>query len=147
MGAISPTFDYDIWVKRYPEFSNVDSDLAYLYWQEAGLYLNNDGGSPVATVERQDLLLGMLTAHIAQLNKHNEDGSTVSDLVGRISSGNEGSVSVDADMDYPPGSPQWYIQTKYGAAFWQATAVYRTFRYKRKIPRIFNPVFGGRPWW
>jgi hypothetical protein len=91
----------------------------------------------------------MLTAHIAWLNAPRDadgnpasTGSPASPIVGRINSASEGSVSVQADIgDATAGSPSqpWYMQTRYGAAYWAATAQYRTARY------VANPVFVPGP--
>lgn len=120
-GVVS--FDYATWVARYPEFVGVAEPLATLYFTEAGLYLNNTPTSVVCDLDRRALLLNMLTAHIAALN-----AADASSLVGRISSATEGSVSVSAEYNVP-GTAAWFAQTKYGAAFWQATVAKRAFRY------------------
>ena len=117
-------FDYTIWSARYPELAGeVDAPAASAYFDEAGLYLNNTAASLVADLTRRLTLLNMLTAHIAALNKPKS-----STLVGRISNASEGTVSVQAEYA-PPGTAAWFVQTKYGAAFWQATAYLRTMRY------------------
>jgi hypothetical protein len=92
------------------------------------------------------MLLNMLTAHIAMMNSGITASSVPnggsSQLVGRISDATQGSVSVSADMGTAGpagGSAPWYQQTKYGAAYWQATAGYRLGgRYKRGP----QPYFG-----
>lgn len=137
MGAVA-TFDPTVFDLggRYPEFSSIASGTVQGIWtNEATLYLRNDGGSPVIDAGQQQTLLNMITAHILALN-FGVNGAAPPDIVGRISSATEGSLSVGIDNDYPPGSSQWWQQTKYGAAFWSATSVYRRFRY-------FGP--GGRP--
>jgi len=141
MGAIAQ-FNHQVFVTRYPEFSSVDPDVLFLYWTEAELYHRNDGGGPVKSENSQQLLLNMLTAHVAQRNKL-ENGNTESDLVGRIDSASEGSVTVSAAFEVPAGCPQYFAQTKYGVDYWVATAPYRTFRYRRGPRRNFNPPFGG----
>ena len=130
-------FNYDMWVTRYPEFSAVPQPQAQAYFDEATLYWRNDGTSLCSATVTQSLLLNMLTAFVAQQYAQ-ADGSTdpggakPSDTpVGRISSATEGSVSVSLENLYPPGSVQFFQQNKYGASFWQATAVYRTMRYAR----------------
>jgi hypothetical protein len=70
----------------------------------------------------------MVTAHIAALNAP-IGGQPSSPLVGRINNATEGTISVQTQMDYPAGSAQWFVQTKYGAAYWAATAGFRTMRY------------------
>lgn len=140
MGAVA-TFDYAAWKARYPEFNTVSSSLAGQYFVEAGLYLNNTGAGPVADAPTQLMLLNMLVAHIAKLNAVIEN-TPASDLVGRINNASEGSVSVGAEADLPPGSPQWFAQTKYGFAFWQATARFRRMNYIPGPTRNQNPWFG-----
>ena len=140
-------FDYTAWVTRYPEFSSVNEALAQLYFNEAGLYCDNTVNSPVTDDSvgglRYTLLL-MLTSHICALNAA-INGQAASSLVGRISRAGEGSVSVETQNDHPPGSAQWFQQTKYGAAFWSATVQYRTMRYICGSRRMMDP-WGYRRW-
>lgn len=122
-------FSYSIWTIRYPELAkSVPVSLAQAYFDEATLYCDNSPTSIVIDEAKRLVLLNMLVAHIAALN------ATIncvepSPIVGRIASASEGSVSVQTQNDYPPGTPQWYQQTRYGSAFWAATAPYRAFRY------------------
>ena len=137
-------FSYSDWALRYAELAaSVIQPLAQLYFNEAGLYLNNTDGSIVSNVTERAALLNMLTAHIAALNA-GLNGQPPVPLVGRITNASEGSVSVATQNDYPPGSPQWYQQTKYGAAFWAATGKYRSMQYVPGPRRNFNPSVG--PW-
>lgn len=136
--GVSVSFNYNTWVTRYPEFASIDPSLIDDYFTEATIFHRNDGGGPVANSKQQLLLLNMVTGHICALNAP-QNGQPSPTLVGRISQASEGSVNVSADMDLPPGSAQWWNQTKYGAAYWVATAVFRTFRYKATWPRNFNP--------
>lgn len=139
MGAIA-SFDYNTWIQRYPEFLGVVNEaLATLYFTEATLYHANDGTSPVNDAGQQLLLLNMLTAHIAKLNS-GTSGDPPSDLVGRISTAGEGSVSVSTNLALP-GTAEWYAQTRYGFAYWQATLPYRTMTYKPGPRRYFGPVY------
>src|SRR5262249_32656248 len=100
----------------------------------------------------QAVLMNMVTAHIAALNSQSQGDSDpgapkdANSPVGRIASATEGSVSVSTE--YAPmanGSEAWFLQTRYGAAFWAATAVYRTARYARGFlqPGGLGPVPGG----
>ena len=127
------SLNYNNWIARYPEFAaTVPQNLALLYFNEAGLYCDNTTSSPVqddSVGGQRDQFLQMITAHIAALNAPNADGSPASPLVGRIASAGQGSVNVSTDNQYPPGSSQWFQQTKYGAAFWGASKRYRSFRY------------------
>jgi hypothetical protein len=145
MGVIV-NFDYNSWIARYPEFGPngaqpVSSTLAGLYFNEATLYSANNGSGPVRDATTQSMLLNMMTAHIAALNAPLANGQPASSLVGRISNATEGSVTLGIENQYPPGSPQWFQQTKYGAAWWAATAQYRTMRYT--VGPTVVPAFRG----
>jgi hypothetical protein len=147
MGGPAVAFNYETWVLRYPEFTGVPQPLAQEYFNEAGLYFANCGWT--GALPQAPTLLNMLTAHIAKLNAM-LNGLASPDTVGRVSSASEGSVSVQLDMgDATAGSPSqaWYMQTKYGAAYWAATAPFRTGFY---VPppwpgsRVPSAPFGGR---
>ena len=144
MGAIA-TFNFNLWQARYPEFITVSEPLANLYFAEAGLYLNNAGAGPVDDASIQLLLLNMITAHIAKLNAK-VNGVSSPDVVGRVTNAGEGSVSVTVEVDLAPGSAQWFAQTKYGFAFWQASARFRTANYLPAFPRRVNPWNLRRGW-
>jgi hypothetical protein len=134
-------FNYSEFFTRYPEFSeSVEFDLAQLYFEEAGIYLDPTDSSMIANQTKRKVCLYMLTAHIAAMNR---PGGT--DLVGRISSATEGSVTVQAEMAQP-GTGAWFMQTKYGAAYWQATSQYRTGFYIAPVGRNmdpYNPMSGS----
>lgn len=141
------TFDPAAWKARYPEFSAVADGTAQLYFNEATLYCHNRLG-PVPDIDQLTVLLNMMTAHVAALAGAGtgNSGSTANKPVGRLSGATEGSVSAQFDNQYPPGSAQYFQQTQYGAAYWAATAIYRTFRYRpgvRALPAIPGYPF---PW-
>ena len=143
MGVVV-TFDYNAWVARYPEFAppRVTPVTAAAYFNEATLYHRNDGGGPVSDIGTQQTLLNMLTAHIAELNAPDPEGAPASPLVGRIGSVSQGSVSTA--VAYNASDPeQWFAQTKYGAAYWAASAQFRTFLPVRGFARR---RFGLFPW-
>ncbi len=125
------TFEYSVWATRYPELAAyVAQPLAQMYFNEATLYLDNTAGSIVtdASVQgRRETMLNMITAHIAALNAP-LNGQASPNTVGRISGATQGSVSVQTDYQVP-GSAAWFAQTKYGAAYWQASQAYRTMNY------------------
>lgn len=145
MGA-SVTFDYQLWIHRYPEFKAVAECDAQAYFDEATLFHRNDGGGPVCDATQQLQLLNMLTAHIAKLYA-TVGGVAPSGLVGRITDATEGSVSASVDkFANMSQAAQWYLQTPYGFAYWRATAAYRTAHYRayrRPIPSG-APYGGGR---
>jgi hypothetical protein len=121
-------FDLAGFRARYPEFVTLTDPLLGAYFAESTIYLDNTDSSIVTDLVRRSLLLNMLTAHVAALNS-GVNGQPPAGIVGRVNTASEGSVSVSAEMGPPSGSSAWFLQTKYGAAFWQASANFRTFRY------------------
>ncbi len=130
-------FDYTTWVLRYPEFSSVGQPLAQMYWNEATLYCDNTPCSIVRDVVQRT----MLTAHICALNAA-LNNTPSSPLVGRINNATEGSVSVAMQLDVPQGTAQWFAQTKYGIAYWAATAQFRSMRYVPGPTLQFTNIYG-----
>lgn len=110
----------------------------------ATLYCSNKLG-PVPNVPLLTQLLYLLTAHVTALN-FNPDGTVkpFNSPVGRLASATEGSVTATFENEYPPGTPQWYQQTSFGAAYWAATANYRTMRYR--TPNRCGNGLTGVPW-
>lgn len=134
-------FDYDLWAARYPELApSVSRAMAAALFDEAGAYLDNTDVSIVADPVKRLRLLNMLVSHLAVLNVA-VNGQAPSGLVGRITNASEGSVSVATDIGTMTNASAWFMQTRYGMSFWQATASLRTMRY---IPGR-QPVF-DRPW-
>ncbi len=141
-GAIA-TFDYAQWLLLYPELSNVTEAQAGMCFGLGTLFLRNDGTGRVTDNSTQLSLLNMLTAHIAFIGYGDNASGGASGLVGRISSATEGSVSASAEMAAQPGSAAWFLQTKYGAMYWQAVAAFRTFAY-RVGPGMYNGLGVGQ---
>lgn len=124
-------FDPTGFLNRYPEFVSIPTAALQACFNEATIYLNNTDASMVTDGSPGGLramLLNMIVAHIVALNM-GVNGQAAAALVGRIDQASEGSVSVHADMGPVTNSQAWWMQTKYGAAYWQATAGYRTMRY------------------
>jgi hypothetical protein len=153
MGAIA-TFDPAAFRARYGEFANCTDPQLQGCFDDATLYLANDGSGPVETSQKQLSLLNMLTAHIAWLTLPRDPSGQPAatgvppnaSTVGRIESAGEGSVNVGLDMgDATAGSPSqaWYMQTQYGASYWAATAPYRTARYAANPTFVPTAVFPG----
>lgn len=116
---------------RYPEFVAVSDAYLGACFNESGLYLSNADCSPIQDLTRREMLLWMLTAHIAYLSGALKPGgvATGPNPVGRTSSATEGSVSVSLEYG-APGTAAWFSQSAYGASFWQATLSLRSFRYR-----------------
>lgn len=129
-------FNPTMFLARYPEFSAIPTDTLQTYFYEAQLYLNNTSCSIVQNVFIRLVLLNMLTAHIAFIG-----GALTADQqprpVGRVSEASEGTVSAAFEGVTPtPGTGEWFQQSQYGAAFWQATTQYRSARYTPQPTRV-----------
>lgn len=148
------TFDVAAWKTRYPEFVDVPDPFARACFEDANLYCANSATNPAYGDGTLKALLWMLTAHLVYMGAPagtiagGAAGSS-SGLVGAIASASEGSVSVSANAgDLNAGGPSqaWYMQTKYGAAYWAATAGYRTARYaplRTAVPGTGWPLWRG----
>ena len=150
MGA-QVAYNYATWIANYPEFAACSSAQGQAWFNRAGLFWANDGSGLESNPTIQEQLMYMLTSHLAWLNAPRDPngnpaatGQPAPAVVGRISSASEGSVSVSTEWA-GSGSPSaaWFIQTKYGAMYWQATAGYRTFRYAAQPTIVPTGAFPG----
>jgi DNA-binding transcriptional regulator YdaS (Cro superfamily) len=143
--GVAITYTYPQWIAAYPQFSQTVSQGPFetTVYPLAQTYCGNDGSGPVSDATLQAMLMGLMCAHIAQLFFGNCT-SPAPQIVGRINSATEGSVSVSSEMPMPTNATQaWLYQTQFGAAFWAATSPYRRMIYRAPMPRNFNPRFGG----
>ena len=140
-----------LFTARYPEFLaayNANPALFASLFTEAGLYLNNTACSVVKDVNLRTTLLNMIVAHIAFLSGVlTADGQPKP--VGRVSAASQGSVN--ATFEYSsavPGTGEWFAQSQYGVAFWQATTCYRAARYFPQPTTVEGFTGGplGRQW-
>jgi Protein of unknown function (DUF4054) len=145
MGVVVP-FNYQAWIASYPELTYVDDKQAMSYFGIAGSLHRNDGGGPVDDPVQQLALLNMVTAHLAKLYAPNADGTPNTAGVGRVSDATQGSVSVSLDYGTVSSSQAFWLQTKYGALYWQATSAFRTMRYM-PYRRSFSPFPWRRRWY
>lgn len=129
---VAVVFDSAKFKARYPEFSAISDGYLDLCFESAALYLSNSDNSPVQDLKRRELLLFMLTAHVAATGGALSGGGA--QAVGRVSSATEGSVSVSTEMPIQ-NSAAYFAQTQYGVAFWQATSNLRGFRYRARSTR------------
>ena len=134
MGGVV-TFDPAVFKGLYPEFATVTDGTLTGYFNRACLYLNNTVCSPVADLGIRSTLLDLVTAHIAAMSGSGVNGQGAPGMVGRLDQVGEGTVNAHTSYSTTvPGSMAWYIQTTYGAQYWEATAAYRTFRYRPGPP-------------
>lgn len=128
------SFDYGLWVARYPEFKAVGAPTAAAYFAEAGLYWRNDGTSPNASTATQTLFLNMITAHVAAIYAQAQGSAQPgapqdpNTPVGRVTQAAVGSVNVSVDTGLVPSTSElqaYFSQTKYGLSFLSASVGYR----------------------
>lgn len=125
-------FDVAAFKVAYAQFAAVGNAVLTLYFDLATLIVKNTCGARVADGTQRERLLNLLVAHIAALQPVSPAGGAGSGatLVGRVASASEGTVSVSAEYASSVSSSMaWFIQTQYGALFWQLTSPYRSFTY------------------
>lgn len=151
MGVV--TFDIKTFRELYPEFAAASETLLEaLFNQASTLYLNNTDESVVQDLKEREQLFFLLVAHLCALRGFGsgQNGGQGGGLVGRITSASEGSVSVSVDNSGSNDQSWWFLQTPYGASYWQATAPYRTMQYhpgaspSRYPGHYYRPVRRGR---
>lgn len=142
MGA-SITFNYATWIPAYPQFINTPQPTIELVVVPlAQVQCRTDGGSPVRDQATLTVLFGLMVAHVTQLMF----GSTIAPLtgvVGRVSQATQGSVSVSAEYNNPNPAAAWFLQTPYGAVYYQAISgftlgVYAPRQVPIRRPLIYN---------
>lgn len=114
-----------------------------MYFALATLILDNSCASVVTDGVMRERLLNLLVAHIATLQP-TAAGSSIP--VGRVSGATEGTVAVQLQYaTIVSQSMAFFIQTQYGALFWQLTSPWRSFRYVAPV-RPCGPAgrFAGR---
>lgn len=123
----------------YPEFATVADAALTVNFGLAQLILNNTCRSIIPDAVTRETFLNVLVAHITAL-RNGVNGQPAPGIVGRVDSATEGSVSVSADFPSTPDA-SWFIQTQYGALFWQITVSFRTAHYIAP-----QRVCGPGPW-
>lgn len=115
-------FDYQDWAAAYPEFSNVtETQITMRILPLARQVIAGFIGC-VTDPQEQINFLWLMVAHLCQLN-FGTAASPATGLVGRVASATEGSVSVQLDFQATQNQA-WYVQTSYGALFWQLARPY-----------------------
>lgn len=122
-------FDVAEFRALYPSIVATDQQLED-YFAMAETFLDNTRCSVVKDLAARKRMLYLLVAHIATITGMAEKGNPV---VGRISSATEGSVSVSLDYGTMGNNERWYLQTPWGAMYWQLTKKYRSAVYRLGI--------------
>jgi hypothetical protein len=138
-------FDPDEFKTLYPEFAAVADGRLDFFFLQACIYFDNTDACPVQDIGIRTALLNMLTAHIGSLSGALNPGGTPNP-VGRGKQAQEGSVQGEFEF-LATNAAQWFNQTQYGAAFWQATINLRSMRYIG-APCYYGFGFNGfwNPW-
>jgi hypothetical protein len=137
-------------VALWPAFTGLTSAQQQNAFNQAILLLDNSCGSVVQDANARLTLLYLLTCHVLALTVGTNDGqgniSPPTGIVGRIDSGTQGTVSVSAGgySSEVTQSEAYFIQTTWGAEFWQATMGYRTMLYFP--PPLVGPNSPGLSW-
>ncbi len=136
-------FDVAEFRSFYPNIKATDAQLE-MFFYEAEIMLNNTEKSCIKDLKKRKVLLYLIVAHLATLQGQIDAGNA---LVGRVSSASEGSVSVSSDYGSMGNSERWWLQSPYGAKYWQLTMPYRSALYI--VTNVPMPVdrtgwFGGR---
>lgn len=142
-------FDYAQFSSLFPELigtGGVTEPIATALFLPAGYLLDNTDCSPVQDVAARLVYLDYVVAHLASLAGYplapGATGPTPSGVIGRISSATEGSVSVSSQWGAAMSdSEAFWLQSQYGAIFWNMTRWLRTARYIAPPPRYFGPAF------
>jgi hypothetical protein len=149
------TFNWMTFRTWFPEFSCMTEAQGQAYFDMAGLYCANSQQNPIFCFGILPQVLMLVTAHVAWLFAPRDDngnpaaqGTPAPPIVGRINSATQGSVSFGATLDGGAGSPSqdFFTQTRYGYAAWQAMAAGRTARYIANPTTVGSVVFPAAPW-
>ena len=122
-------FDIEEFRELYPAIEASDDQLI-AYFGVAETFLNNTKCSVVKNLDARKKMLYLLTAHIAAITQQAESGNPT---VGRIASATEGTVSIGLDYGTMGNNERWYLQTPWGAMYWQLTKKYRSAVYRLGI--------------
>lgn len=110
----------------YPSIKATDEQLV-MFFSIAEGFLDNSECSVVKDLEQRKYMLYLLVAHMAALNQQTEAGNAV---VGRLATATEGTISISLDYGTMGNNERWYLQTPYGAMYWQLTKRYRSMLYR-----------------
>ena len=123
-------FDPAAFAQAFPEFTSVPQARTTMLFNLAeSTILDNTDNSPVMSLDLRTNLFYLLVAHLLLVFG---SAPTTPDNTppGRLSSATEGTITTAFEYLMPPGSAMapWFLQTKYGAMYWTATAPYRSAR-------------------
>lgn len=143
-GAV--VFNYGAWAARYPNLTaGTTPDAVADQFLIAGLsYFNNSAGSPEPDPAKRQIILFLITAHLVMLTQKT-GGADRTQMVGRVSSASQGSVSVSMDAAGAPSAAWWWSQTQYGAMAYSILRKYALTLYVPGPRPTFDVPGNARP--
>ena len=142
--AVIPYDDADF-KALFPEFAQCTPQQGQAWFAQASMMCANAASNPLVregggSYWMLQQALYLLTAHIGYLaaprdangNPTGQQGAgSPPQIVGRVTSASQGSVSVSSEMQASSGgySQAYFMQTQYGARYWEMTKSIRTFQY------------------
>lgn len=125
------TFDYARWAAHFPEMAEFTPEArAEAFFDMAqNLYLNNSAASIVRDLKNRAWLYDLLVAHLAWLSRPEAEGGAGPGSVGPVTEARQGSIAVRYDLQGQPPSATWFMQSQFGAAYWQAISAWRSMRF------------------
>ena len=143
-------FSFPMFTATFPEFSQLTPIQGQAYFNQATLICGNQCSNPMYGDGVLEPALYVLTAHFAWLlcpkdpnGNPAATGIVASQLVGRIGSASEGSISAGAEYaTWDQNTISAFLnQTKYGAQYAAVTSQYRTARYVARPTRVINGTY------
>ncbi|UYH50825.1 DUF4054 domain-containing protein [Candidatus Kirkpatrickella diaphorinae] len=124
-------FDYAKWAAHFPEMAEFTPEArAETFFEIAqNLYLNNSAASIVRDLKNRAWLFDLLVAHLAWLSRPEAEGGAGPGSVGPVTEARQGSIAVRYDLQGQPPSATWFMQSQFGAAYWQAISAWRSMRF------------------
>lgn len=125
------TFDPAAFAAAYPEFASVSTArTTSMFNLAAATILDNTNNSPVMDLTYRTQLFYLLVGHLL-LTFGSAPTTPDNTPPGRISSATQGTITTQFEYIIPQGSmlAPWFLQTKYGAMYWTATAPFRSAIY------------------
>jgi len=119
-------------IAEYPEFTGTsDARATTMFTIAEQSLLDNVDNNPQMDPTFRMQLFYMLVAHLLLIFGNTDTPVLNNAPPGRINSATEGTITSQFEYKLPEGSAMaaWFVQTKYGALYWTATARFRSARY------------------
>lgn len=132
-------FNFQEWIKDYPEFIPIDKEEVDREAEKASILFNTCCRIPPKCGDCEiKILFGLLVAHFVELKKRIKMGNQ---LTGVITSVRQGAVYIKTDIGRMKGIPSLLASTPYGIEFWGLSINYRNVRFIRPFPSPMLRIF------